>query len=373
MMRILVLVGLLTATMAFASSTTCPPGKCLIQNSCKPCVTSTTSPPTTTPSTTRPPATQPSPPPTALTPTRFIPFDVSLAYYADPQDIHYDAHDGSWASQYVMQSRIEFAWLVEGPPVLRAMRDLKCQGIPSPSTIQDDLGKFLIWYCLKAVGEGGPCPARPNYLVDRWRGLMVAFAACFDDSRAWYLDAHPELRELVAPGLQPTPRQDNPSKVHGLDGELDGRTKFQPLNDEQCDALDRARAAHHAHGNCLLAHGSDCSSFGARVRPAQLAFESTARTVNELSLFSLIFSGDIDPTLSQERVDYYTEKTMASYDVWADAFGCADHSAPMFFHVLQGRWMHARYHFLRAIAGIPIREVNVNCGTVDNRCPITED
>lgn len=318
------------------------------------------------------------PPPSGLAPERYGPADVGLAYYDSSQDINYHPRTGAWASQYTKAARIDHQLLVELPRVIRALRDLGC-AVPSPNTVQDNVGKFLFSYSIRPVASGQPYSYRANYLVDRWRRTVEQFRACLKGDRGVaFLAANPWARDLMGLGVTRVEPLEKVDKSHANDGTLTCRNPFPPLTSHQCGKLHDAHAAHEAHAKCLLDRrpAAECDALAARVRPTQLAFEGTARTPAEQQLMLLVFTGDIDPQHSPERVDHHTRQTSAQHHRWASAFRCGTGAPPDCLEVLKGRWGHARSHFLRAVKGYYLREVCDTPGkpkaNMDN-CLVSED
>lgn len=366
-----------------ATSTTCPPGKCVIHNSCQPCPTTATTLPVTEPPP-RPPST-PVPHPTSTTlpefteahPVRFDFKDVGLAYYASSDDINYDPRDGSWANQYVKMTRIEYAQFVVQPMVVDLMVELGMQPI-SPNTLQDNVGKFIFGYGCRYIrcdatnepGVGGQYVWRSNYLVDRWRHLLESVGSVVKKNAALALvtgnpwtakgeaaaATRPWLAPLMGIGVTATPRQSKLDKTHENEGELDGSRIFAPLNVTQCAALATATAAHDASTN---------------VAATQLAFEATARNVYEQALFSHQFPSGTNADKTPARIADLTAKKHASYHQWAASFGCATHTAPLTKQVIKTKWRHVRIHLLKALPeGYYLR---VPCDQYIDECPITSD
>lgn len=307
-------------------------------------------------------------------PRRFGPADIGLAYYASSDDVMYDPADGSWASQYVKQQRIEYAWFVMLPKVVDLMIEIGVQP-PDPGTVQDNMGKFIFGYGCRYIecekpGQGGQYVWRANYLVDRWRVVMKAVAGkvlkgtimSTITGNPWTsvgeqaAAKRPWLAPLMGINVKATPRQTKLDKSHENDGELNGSRKFQPLNVEQCAAL---AAATHAH------------DVGANIDTTQLAFEATARNVYELALFAHQFPTGVYPDKSPARVADLDRKKHAAYHEWSDSFGCATHVAPTTGGVVQKRWKHVRNHVLRAMPeGYKLREL---CGRYIDSCDITSE
>ena len=312
-------------------------------------------PPATTPTTT---------PPGAAGPQRFTPADVGLAYYASSDDLNTNPVTGAWASQYEKGVRVQYALFVMLPKVFGVFEEL---GMPAwaPNTVQDNIGKFVFGYSCRLAGCEPPTPPnahgvyewRPNYLVDRWHGLLVRLRSALKGPKGLaLLQEHADwLPALMGIGVTRVERTSS-DKSRANDGRIDGRKRFAPLSAVQCAALNAALAAHDANdGNAILT--------------TQLAFEATARSVDELALFHHEFPLGVHADKSPARRAALEGRKHAAYREWVASFGCATGKPPAFPRTMHAKWKHVRNHLIRVLPeGYVLREL---CEAYIDRCPVT--
>lgn len=318
-------------------------------------------------------------------PARFTMGDVGLRYQGSTS-INYDPRDGTWANQYVEMARASYLHFIVVPEVLRAFRDIpSCTntlGSGSPQSIQAMVGKFFILYSIRPLTSGDPYFFHPNYLWDLPQNLFRKLKGCIKDdpfNNARRPEVTDELLALlnlrieagmIVPGntdYVPVPIVGG-DRSHISAGLLDPRRPHPPLTAHQCALLDEAHSLHQQHAAALLAHDfALADELAPQVTVAQILFELSARDADEQTLFSLIFTGQIDPFQPQSQVDHLTQETIEFHHRWAEAFQCGG-GTPKPVLIWRMNLGHARAHFLRAVAGYKLREV---CESYIGNCLVT--
>ncbi len=329
------------------------------------------------------------PPPTASAPARFTAADVGL-HFPSSQEIRWDPRDGSRANQYVAMVRASTLHFVVLPRVIRAMRDIpSCHAATAGvvSLVRDVVGKFFILYSIRPLDDGGPYQFRPNYLWDIPQNLFAKFHACLLSDPAdnathpaltpaimQLADVRVEDRKLVAgdESYVKVPRQDHTDTTRQLrDGTLNPRVSERPLTRQQAALLMDTHRLHREHATAFLAHDyARADAIAPKVAAAHLAFESSARDPNEQTLFTMIFTGDVDWNRPLEEIDALTRQTDEWHQRWMDCL--MGQSTPDLVCAWRANMGHARAHFLRAVyvPGMVIRTV---CDGDIHYCPVTGD
>lgn len=319
--------------------------------------------PTTT--TTKPP---PLPPPPVVSQVRFPPCALGLAY-PNPDDRKVDPRTGGPANDYLACVRVEQAIWELMPEVMRVIQDLpSCASIRTSvaQNASDNIpSRLWIQYSIRTIDGGAPYPCiLANY---NWEYTRLLFRQLRDCAPPNALS--PRLQQAVnLPGVcpAPLPRKGGIYSTAGLVGVGKAGPALTPA---QCGLLDDTMAKHQAHVEKLLAHDLAGASAAAElVRPAQRAFEESARDVNQLALFTLIFTGAIDPARSEAERDALTRETATAHHEWGAAFNCATKKPPDVKKVWRARQKHGRAHFLRAIKmdGMTLTEI---CPGAIDQCP----
>lgn len=329
------------------------------------------------------------PPSRPTGPVRFVAGDVG-AHFPASAEILWNPRTGLPSSQYEAMVRASTLDLVVLPDLLRLLRDVpSCASLAGPGlsgTIRDLVGKFMVVYTLRPLRAGDPYFWHPNYLWDipqnlirRAQGCVMASAQAnagrpeLTPAMLQLLDLRVEAGRVVLGDLSydPPAHVTTADRSHMTDGALDPRRPTRPLSATQCTLLHAAHAAHEAHAAALLDHDQVLADLlGPKVVATQLAFEGSARTPDELTLFALLFTGAIDPKRPQAEVDALTMETREFHGAWMEALGCETGRPPELAAVWAAALGHARAHFLRAITlpGLVLREV---CPAYIGNCPVT--
>ncbi len=359
-----------------------------------------------------------------LAPVRFKPGDVGR-HYPDSQEIDWRVDTGTRANQYYAWTRMRTLHFVVEPRVFRLMRDIPSCSHPGilshVKTIPAvDVGKFIFNYVLRAVRSGQAYTVHPNYEWDIPQGWLDVFAACLLSDPVTNA-ANPlvtqdilqltnlrvengRLREgdftYCDPNLHACTKTGGVAHVAGSttrpsQGIVDPGIPNKPLTSAQCRALMDQHMAHQAHARALLDRAKVCASgphqgracqvaadcagaqcvdlaplLAPEVGARQLAFESLARNPHEQTLFSLIFTGDIDPKRDPALTDALTLETLEAHERWMAGFNCDTHKPPNTVKILEGELAHARAHWLRALYldGVCLKTI---CNRAINYCPCT--
>lgn len=320
------------------------------------------------PTTTTRPA--PLPPPPVVSQVRFPPCALGLAY-SSPDDRKVDPRTGGPGNDYLACVMVEQAIWELMPEVMRVIQDLpSCASIRSSvaANASDNIpSRLWIQYSVRTIDGGAPYPCiLANY---NWEYTRLLFRQLRDCAPPNVLSSRLQ-QALNLPGMCPAPLPRKPGTYSNA-GLIGASHAGPPLTPAQCGLLEAAHAAHEAHVKALLAHDlAAASSAAEHVRPTQRAFEESARDVNQLALFTLIFTGAIDPAWSEAERDAFTRETSEAHHEWVVAFKCETKKPPDVKAVWRARQKHGRAHFLRAIKmdGITITEV---CPGAIDRCPHT--
>jgi hypothetical protein len=317
--------------------------------------------------------------PVAEPPLRWQAGDLGLHYGSSPTsisttDCQKDIRNGKKGYQYVLMLKAEQLNWEFVPEVMNAYYLYPSCGHPNLTAMHDTIDKFGINYVLRPLASGGTYTwLSPTYLCYiPHNNLLAPLRACILSqpaaNAAIGLPGNlPVLLNLRIQGGQvvvgdtsyvPTTGAPNPypntaaGQLTAKAGTYDTLTFNNPGHD-QCSLLQAAETAHMQQGMAVLNHDyALADQLAAQVVSTAHDFEASARTAEEEQLFTLIFTGLINPTLratAVDEVDKLTNALMVAHSNWTAAFHCDTHQPPDVYHVV-GEWLnHSELHFCRAV------------------------
>lgn len=330
--------------------------------------------------------------PVAEPPLRWQAGDLGLRYGSSPTsisttDCQMDIRNGKKGYQYVLMLKAEQLNWEFVPEVMNAYYLYSCAQ-PNFTAMHDTIDKFGINYVLRPIAGGQSYTwLSPTYLCYiPHNNLLAPLRACIlsqpmanaaiglPGNLPALLDLSIQGGRVVVgdPDYVPSTGAPNPYPNTAA-GTLTGKAGvYQALTDNQCALLQADEDAHMQQGMAVLDHNYTLAD---QLAPLVVStahdFEASARTAEEEQLFTLVFTGFINPNLPVDEVDKLTAANMNSHSRWAAAFNCATHQPPNVYHVV-GEWLnHNELHFCRAVdPAVGATQFRTVCfdQTIDN-CP----
>jgi hypothetical protein len=187
---------------------------------------------------------------------------------------------------------------------------------------------------------------QPTYVRQYTCAPIVAVAQCLQAKHALSTD----LAQVA--GITPGPTSPPPlGPPNGItDGILVYTTgHYPPLTAHQCALLQAAEDAHMAHDQSFLDHDfAGAAANNQAVLNTQRAFEGSAETLEQATLFKWTWQGNYNHGNPQDVLDGLTRGIMKAHAAQTAAFNCASGTPPDSGRILHYRFQHNFWHDCRA-------------------------
>lgn len=239
-----------------------------------------------------------------------------------------DPRTGNPADEYVRSIREQQAIWQFLPDVINSYELNHCQ--PNLVALSDDVSKFGANYIARPLKSGQPYHwgPSPTYIwAGRWQFLSNLRNYCHKPI------ATTPVAELEFNAPASNMAGDSDPDVNA--GLLNPKHHYLPLTPEQCAALKQAEASHMSNAPSRVAD--------------QLAFEATARDLEEEQLFTLIWDPTVNPENPPNVVAGLEHYMMQAHMMRTAAFHCDTGEPPDMFKVVTFGLEHAEGHFCLAV------------------------
>jgi hypothetical protein len=209
---------------------------------------------------------------------------------------------------------------------------------------------------------------QPTYVRQYTCGPITAVAQCLQTKHALSTDLARVAGLLAGPTSPPPLTPPNGIK----DGMLTyDAGHYPPLTEHQCNLLDVAEAAHHAHDQSFLDHDfAGAAANNEAVLNTQRAFEGSAESLDQAALFKWTWQGNYNRSNPQDVLDGLTRGIIEAHHQRTLAFNCTSHTSPDVGKLMHYTLQHNFWHDCRATTHWLDKEMPTVCDqTQIQSCP----